>query len=96
MLRDNLELAVRQGPLNPIRICNIVNKMIELAEKGDVKAAKLVWLMATQSSGSDETANQPAGIKIIVENATFKAAEVLPTASIRVTNAVDAEFSEVK
>lgn len=98
-LKENLELAVRQGPLNADRVCKIINKMCDLAEKGDVKAAKLVIALAVSSAGANNSDGPapPPSIVIRVENATFKAsAEVVPDVKIRIGKATDAEFTEVK
>lgn len=99
-LKENLELAIRQGPLNADRVCRVINKMIELAEKGDVKAAKLVVALAVSGAGvnNEDNSKAPAAIKIVVENATFKSAAVVGTAtpSVKVTEAIDAEFTEIQ
>lgn len=67
--------------------------MLVLAEKGDVRAAKLIWLMATTGTADGDVSKTPPVIRIVVENATFKAT-VTPTATI--TEATDAEFTESK
>ena len=73
VLKQELEIAVRDK-LKPQRIINILEKMCSLAEKGDVKAAKLVLSLAVSpAAASSEAAEERGTIQIVIENATFAA-----------------------
>lgn len=68
-----MEIAVRKG-LRVDRVAKIVDKMCDLAEEGDVKAAKLILSMAVSSAVVPHDASEQAGgITIRIENATFAA-----------------------
>lgn len=72
-LKQDLEIAVR-SKLKPERIVKIVEKMCDLAEGGDTKAAKLVLSMAVSpAKASDDAKDNTNRITIVVENATFAA-----------------------
>ena len=80
VLKQNLEIAVREVALKPQRIINIINKMCDLAESGDVKAAKLVLSMAVSpASQASDAVEERSGITIRIENATFAAKNNQPT-----------------
>jgi len=99
-LRENMELAIRQGPLSVNRVCKVINKMLDLAEKGDTKAAKLILALAVGAGSDDKGAPKtPARVSIVIENATFgqPALEAAPQKlQARITNSLDAEFEVVK
>lgn len=88
-VKEKLELAVREN-VSADRIYRIVAKMADLAEEGDVKAARLILdkFMSGASAGEDpEEASQGSrGITIRIENATF--AKTLPH--------IDAQVTEIK
>lgn len=91
-LKQRLEVAVRKN-LTAEKIGRIVDKMVELAEKGNVGAAKLLLdKTVSNARDSDDIDNKGAGgITIRIENATFaKQREQSPS-----TPAITAEFSEV-
>lgn len=73
VLKQDLEIAVRKG-LRADRVAKIVEKMCDLAENGDVKAAKLILSMSVSSAVvPTDAAEQAGGITIRIENATFAA-----------------------
>lgn len=71
-VKRKLELAVREG-MSAGRIARIIAKMADLAESGDVKAARLILdKFISPAGGDDEVADKlPGGITIRIENATF-------------------------
>ena len=91
-LKQDLEIAVRKS-LPVSRIKNIVEKVAEMAENGNLRAAKLILdKVISNAKDVDDVDNKGVGgITIRVENATFAAkreSNSLP--------AVEAEFTEVK
>lgn len=72
-LKQDLEIAVR-SKLKVDRVVKIIDKMCDLAENGDTKAAKLILSMAVSPAKASDDANDNANrITVIVENATFAA-----------------------
>lgn len=70
-LKQDLEIAVRRS-LPADRIIKIVAKMADLAELGDVKAAKLLLdKFVSNATSAEEVAGDSGGIVIRIENATF-------------------------
>jgi hypothetical protein len=69
-LQQTLEETVRSR-MNPDRIARIVEKMCELAEEGDKKAAQLILTYAIGKPSTVEEAAPTAGVTIRIENATF-------------------------
>ena len=86
-LRQKIELAVREG-MSADRLSRIIAKMADMAEKGDVKAARLILDKFISSAGGDEDEAEKTqgGITIRIENATF--AKTQPP--------LDAQFTEIK
>lgn len=73
ILKQNLEIAVR-GKLRAERVAKIVEKMCDLAENGDVKAAKLILSMSVSTAAAPgDAGDNQGGITIRIENATFAA-----------------------
>lgn len=73
ILKQDLEIAVR-SKLDARRIGRIVEKMCDLAENGDVKAAKLILSMSVSTAASTgDEGDKQGGITIRIENATFAA-----------------------
>ena len=73
VLKQELEIAVRENVRAP-RIVRIVNKMCDLAEGGDVRAAKLILGIAVSSPAvQKDSGSDTPGIRIVIENATFAA-----------------------
>lgn len=70
-LKQELEVAVRRS-LPAQKIINIVTKIADMAEAGDVKAAKLILdKFVSNATGAEEVAGDSGGIVIRIENATF-------------------------
>lgn len=92
VLKQELELAVRSA-VTPARITAIVTKMLDEAEKGSTKAAKLIFdTFLTKASSESEQGNKDKGIRIEIVNSTYaaiaaKAEEIKP--------AQDGSFIEV-
>jgi hypothetical protein len=72
-LKQNLEIAVREA-ISTQDIVDVMKAMVEEAKNGSVTAQKAVLehFVSKAKEGEDIEAAQ-AGIKIIVQNATFKA-----------------------
>lgn len=87
-IKRKLEIAVREG-MSAERLKKIINKMADMAEGGDVKAARLILDKFISSAGADEDdadAVKGSGITIRIENATFAKTQP-PT--------IDATFTEI-
>jgi len=72
-IKEKLEIAVREG-IDADRIKRIVIKMANLAEDGDVKAARLIldkFMSSGAASEDPEDPQQHRGITIKIVNATF-------------------------
>jgi hypothetical protein len=88
-VKRKLELAVREG-MSADRIKRIIIKMSDMAEDGDVKAARLILDKFISSAGADEDdadAGKSSGITIRIENATFAKTQPPP---------IDAIYTEIK
>ena len=73
VLKQDLEIAVRKG-LRADRVVKIIEKMADLAEEGNVRAAKLILSLAVSPAGAHgEAGDNQGGITIRIENATFAA-----------------------
>ena len=91
-MKQDLEFAVRSA-VSPTRITAIVNKILDEAEKGSVKAAKLIFdTFLTKASTETEGDKGGHGITIRIENATFAAI----AANKDEKPAIDGQFQEVK
>ena len=75
-LKNDLELAVREK-LTPAIVTRVVNRMVEIATKGEdkvaVTAGKAILDMAISKAAVQEAVAQRAPITIIIENATLAA-----------------------
>lgn len=82
-VKRKLELAVREG-MTTERIKRIIYKMSDMAESGDVKAARLILdKFISSAGGDDEVADKlPSGITIRIENATFAKTQHIPTVDV--------------
>ena len=73
-LKNDLELAVREK-LTPAIVTRVVNRMVEIATKGEdkvaVTAGKAILDMAISKAAVQEAVAQRAPITIIIENATL-------------------------
>jgi polyhydroxyalkanoate synthesis regulator phasin len=89
-LKHDLEIAVRKH-LTADKVAKIIDKMVALAESGNVGAAKLILdKVVSNARDSDEADdNNRGGIRIVIQNATFAHKRETPVA-------VEAEFTEVK
>jgi hypothetical protein len=83
-LKNDLELAVREK-LTPAIVTRVVNRMVEIATKGEdkvaVTAGKAILDMAISKAAVQEAVAQRAPITIIIENATLAAMAKEHTAS---------------
>lgn len=83
-LQQDLELAVRRS-LDASKIVKIVSKLVTMAEEGNLKAAKLLLdKIIPNAKPEEDGAGDNAGIRIIIENATF-ASNQNPVDAIDVT-----------
>lgn len=91
-LKQDLEVAVRKH-LTADKVAKIVDKMVQLAENGNVGAAKLLLdkVVSNARDGDDLDDLNRGGITIRIENATFanKREQTEPTP-------INGEFIEVK
>lgn len=91
VLKNDLELAVR-GELKPVRVTQVVNRMIDIALKSRdpiaaVAAAKVVLGMAISKPHVQEQQSGSKGFTIVIENATLQALQKPP---------IDAEFTQIE
>jgi hypothetical protein len=93
-LKQDLEIAVRKS-LPVARIKGIVEKVAQMAEEGNLRAAKLILdKVISNAKDVDDVDNKGVGgITIRIENATFAAKREQDQIQ---TPAVEAEFTEVK
>lgn len=102
-LQRNLEVAIREH-LAPGRVCRIVNKIAEMAENGNVHAAKLILdkLIPNATPGEDSDKDTGRTIVFKIENATVQALQQNVAASesreavvrVETDDAIEAEFTE--
>lgn len=71
-LKNDLEIAVREQ-LTATRVTQVVNRMLDLAVGGDVKAAKLILDMAISKSELHQDQAKAPSFHIVIENATIAA-----------------------
>lgn len=93
-LKQDLEIAVRKS-LPVHRIKGIVEKVAQMAEEGNLRAAKLILdKVISNAKDVDDVDNKGVGgITIRIENATFAAKRE----QVKIqTPAVEADFTEVK
>lgn len=93
-LKQKLEIAVRQS-LSVSRVTKIVEKVAQMAEEGNLRAAKLILdkVISNAKDVDDVDDKATGGIRIVIENATIlaqKQREQNPT------QPVEGEFTEVK
>jgi hypothetical protein len=93
-LQQRLEEAVRSR-LRPERVEKIVEKLCDLAEQGNVKAAQtiLAYTITKPAAETDDAGKQPTGITIRIENATFKATQQQQQSTPKV---IEGEYSEFR
>ena len=91
ILKQDLELAVRKA-VTPERITAIVHKILDEAEKGSTKAAKLIFdTFLTKASSETDPGKQDQGITIRIENATFAAQSAKKEKPV-----IEGQFEEVE
>lgn len=94
-LKNDLELAVREK-LTPAIVTRVVNRMVEIATKGEdkvaVTAGKAILDMAISKAAVQEAVAQRAPITIIIENATLAAMAKEQTAS----KPIEVEYNVVR
>ena len=91
-LQRKLEIAIR-GHIRPDRICKIIDKLCDLAEAGDVKAAKLLLdKTVANATLTDETPDE-TGQRVVfrIENATFAAAQKTAARAVVEGEIIEAE-----
>jgi hypothetical protein len=94
-LKQDLEVAVRRH-VRPEKIKKILEKMVNKAANGNVQAAKLIFdHFLTKATDTDDAHDNSSGIRIVIENATFKAVQATQATQVVVTP-VEGEFSEVE
>lgn len=88
-LKQDLEIAVR-SKMSGAKVQNIVNKMCELAEEGNVGAAKLILdKVITNARDTDDVGGQDGGWTFVIKNVTVQREEN------NSPDAVEGEFTEV-
>lgn len=90
-LQQDLEIAVREG-LDVERVHRIVNKMAEMAEAGNTKAAKLLLDKIISNAQSSDDGEQSNGRTVVfrIENALIEAPSVSrekPLVSVEIIDA---------
>jgi hypothetical protein len=73
-LQQDLEIAFREH-LGVDRVKRIVNRMADMAEQGDVKAAKLIFdkLIPNATNGESDDGEKAPQVHFVITNATFAA-----------------------
>lgn len=73
-LQQDLEIAFRDH-LSVDRVKRIVNRMADMAEQGDVKAAKLIFdkLIPNATNGESDEGDNVTRVEFKIVNATFAA-----------------------
>jgi hypothetical protein len=73
-LQQDLEIAFREH-LSVDRVKRIVNRMADMAEQGDVKAAKLIFdkLIPNATNGESDEGDNVKKVVFEIQNATFAA-----------------------
>lgn len=73
-LQQDLEIAFREH-LSVDRVKRIVNRMADMAEQGDVKAAKLIFdkLIPNAANGESDDGDNVTKVVFEIQNATFAA-----------------------
>lgn len=90
-LQQSLEIAVRKS-IDSTKVVKIVEKMVAMAEAGDVKAAKLILdKVIPNATPQQDGEGDNGGIVIRIENATLLAAPQQHT-----VDAIDVTPIEVK
>jgi len=89
-LKQDLELAVRQH-LKPAKVKEVIDKLVELAVQGNTRAIGILLDKVLPSAkDTDDSDNKLPNIRIVIENATFRAQSPSPP-----TEAIEAEYVEV-
>lgn len=92
-LADDLRLAVLEH-VSAEKVKRIVNKIVEKAEGGDVRAAKLILdKLIPNATPGDEASDNGRTVVFRIENATFAAQQQLERHSN--TNAIDVQVTDV-
>lgn len=95
-LKQDLEIAIRKS-VRPEQVARIVQKVVNKAMNGNLQAAKLILDKVMSNAGEPEDAQkQGGGIRIVIENATFAAANKAAAPVAPTVTVVEAEYSEVK
>ena len=91
-LRKELELAVIEH-VGIEKVKRIINKVVERAEAGDMRAAKLILDKVVSNAGpGDETAENGRTVVFRIENATFAAQHQIEQPK---PNAIDVTVTDV-
>lgn len=93
-LKQDLEIAVREG-ISVDRVKRIVNRVAEMAENGNLQAAKLILdKVISNASDSDDVPDNGRTVIFRIENATFAANKNAVTPLEQTP--IDVEVTEVK
>lgn len=91
-LRKELELAVIEH-VGIEKVKRIINKVVERAEAGDMRAAKLILDKVVSNAGpGDETAENGRTVVFRIENATFAAQHQIEQQK---PNSIDVQVTDV-
>lgn len=93
VLKQNLEIAVRDS-LSVDRVKRIVNRVAQMAEDGNMAAAKLLLdKIISNASDAEDVPDNGRTVVFRIENATFAA---IQSPAATKSNAIDVEVTEVK
>lgn len=94
-LKSEIELALRQH-VKPEKLKKVLEKVLNKAANGNMAAAKLVfdYFLSRVSDGEDKGSGVPS-IRVIVENATFLAAQPKPAQTVEVIQVEDKDSCQI-
>ncbi len=94
-LRKSLEVAVLEH-VSVEKVKRIINKVVERAENGDMRAAKLILDKLVPNAGPDDGADDNGRTVVFrIENATFAAQHIEKTGQQSKDNAIDVTVTDV-
>ena len=94
-LQRKLEVAVREH-VSAERVCRIIDKVCQMAEDGNVKAAKLILdkVISNAGNGGDEVPENGKRVVFVIQNATFAAQQKPVPVETDSAQVIEGEFTE--
>jgi len=94
-LQRQLEVAVREH-VSAERVCKIIDKVCQMAEDGNVKAAKLILdkVISNAGNGGDEVPENGKRVVFVIQNATFAAQQKPVPVETDSAQVIEGEFTE--